>query len=463
MQPDSALPNIVYLHSHDTGRVIRPYGFAVDTPQLENFARQGVVFRQAHCAAPTCSPSRAALLTGQYPHQNGMTGLVHRGSRLTDPSHHLANFLTANGYRTALAGIEHVTDRSNPENLRTVGYQHHLTPEPPPDGVDDIESRHAWYARAATEFLASADPGKPFFLDCGFFITHRVDLGHSSRDKLDGDPRYVRPPSPLPDTPETRQDFADFCVAVSRLDEAMGSVLSALEAAGLTDNTLVIITTDHGIAFPQMKCNLTAHGTGVMLMMRGPMGISGGKVVDGLVSHLDVFPTICEVAGLPAPDWLEGHSLLPLVRGEAEIRESLFAEVNWHASPEPMRSVRTQRFNYIHRFNPQDGPVLPNCDDSLSKTVLRKAGWDLRAQAAEALYDLTFDPSEVANVADDPAYAEVLAVMRSRLRTWMTETADPLLFGHMAPWPGSTQTPVTEDSPHGARLSTEPIVCQAGI
>lgn len=454
-------PNILYLHSHDTGRTIQPYGYAVDTPHLQRFAEQGVLFRNAHCAGPTCSPSRAAFLTGQYPHQCGMTALAHHGGRLNDPSRHLANFLKGQGYATALSGVQHVTAKHNPEGIRELGYERALSLESWPAWAKDFEAWNQWYAQAAVDYLLKADPAKPFFLDCGFDLTHRMGKGeqwHTTRRPPEGDARYVRPPAPLPDTPETRRDFADFRIAVRLLDECYGQVLAALEKAGLAENTLVIITTDHGIAYPLMKCNLTAHGTGVLLMMRGPQGFGGGKVVDELVSHVDVFPTLCEAAGLEKPVWLEGSSLMPLLAGKSPVRDAVFSEVNWHAAPEPMRSVRTDRYNYIRRFTPHTGPVLPNCDDSVSKTLLRKSGWDSQAQGAEELYDLVFDPNEACNRAGDPAYATALAEMRARLQTWMENTYDPLLAGRIDPRPGATIKLVADESPQGEWGPAEAIV-----
>ncbi len=450
--------NIIYIHSHDTGRYIQPYGYAVDTPHLQQFAEESVLFRNNHCAAPTCSPSRAALLTGQYPHQNGMTALAHRGGQLNDTSKHLANFLKAQGYATAIAGVQHVT---TPEKVPELGYDRVLSKESWPEWITDSESWNQWYAQTAANFIMQADQSQPFFLDCGFDLTHRYGNGeqwHTTRNAPAGDPRYVRPPAPLPDTPETRRDFADFRVAANLLDSNIGVVLKALELAGLTDKTLVVITTDHGIAFPFMKCNLTGHGTGTLLMMRDPaVNLTGGKVIDALTSHIDVFPTICAAAKLPAPAWLEGASLLPLVNNDVEIRDEIHAEVNWHAAVEPMRSVRTKRYNYIRRFDPQLHPILPNCDDSTSKTMLRKAGWDNKAQVAEELYNLIFDPNEACNRANDPEYAGILEDMRGRMKSWMEKTKDPLLTGKIEPWAGASVVNAEDESPQGIWVAAEPI------
>jgi arylsulfatase A-like enzyme len=206
--------------------------------------------------------------------------------------------------------------------------------------------------------------------------------------------------------------------------------LNALEASGLAGNTLVISTTDHGIAFPGMKCNLTVHGTSVYLMLRGPGGFGGGKICDAMVSQMDLYPTICELLDISKPDWLEGRSLMPLVRGEGQsIHDEIFAEVNYHAAYEPKRAVRTSRYNYIRHFGDKRTPVLPNCDDSPSKNLWLKNGWQNTIVPRELLFDSTRDANEAHDIATDPAYASVLADMRQRLDRWMEKTDDPLLHG----------------------------------
>jgi arylsulfatase A-like enzyme len=224
--------------------------------------------------------------------------------------------------------------------------------------------------------------------------------------------------------------MADFHASVRKLDWGVGEVLAALDAAGLADNTLVISTTDHGIAFPTMKCNLTDGGIGVHTIMRGPGGFTGGRVCDALLSQLDIYPTLCELLNIPKPSWLQGRSFLPVLRGETpEINEAVFAEVNFHAAYEPKRAVRTKRWKYIRRFDGRTTPVLPNCDAGLSKTYWVKNGWAHQPVAPEALYDLLFDPNERNNLAGDASHQAVLEEMRKRLDTWMHSTNDPLLRG----------------------------------
>lgn len=424
-KPTIPRPNILYIHSHDTGRRVSPYGAAELTPRIQALAEGGVVFRQAFSAAPTCSPSRAALLTGQTPHEAGMLGLTHRGWALHDYRQHLLHTLRAAGYTSALAGVQHIAP-GGVQGGHVIGY----------DRVLDVATERAEHvAPAAAAFLRAAP--EPFFLDAGFVETHLLPgpgaFGHGT-----GDPRYVAPPPALPDTPRVRQDLADYRLALDALDAGVGQVLDALDAAGLAERTLVILTTDHGLPLPGGKGQLSDHGLGVMLLLRGPGGFTGGRVLDALTSQLDVFPTLCDLLELPRPEWLRGTSLLPLVRGEAEaVNGAIFAETTHHAAYEAQRAIRTTRHKLILRFGDRTRPVLPNVDDSRSKDEWVEGGWRERPVPGEALFDLLFDPQERRNLADDPAYAGVRADLRARLLAWMRETNDPLLHGPVPVPPGT--------------------------
>ena len=423
-------PNIIYLHSHDTGRYVQPYGHDLPTPNIQRLAAEGLLFRQAFCAAPTCSPSRACLLTGQSAHSSGMIGLAHRGFSLNDYNQHIVHSLRSAGYHTVLAGVQHVARQAE-----KIGYDELLKAES--HGVKEVLPK-------AVEFLGRKQE-EPFFLSVGFSETHRV----FPEPGPDDDPRYNRPPVPLPDRPETRRDMAAFKASVRIFDTGVGAVLEALEKYSLAENTLVICTTDHGIAFPGMKCNLTDHGTGVMLIVRGPNGFSGGKVCDAMVSQIDLYPTLCELLEIDAPNWLQGKSIMPLIREEVEeINEELFAEVTYHAAYEPKRAVRTRRWKYIRRFGDWEKPVLPNCDDSLSKDLWMAHGWRQRTLPRERLFDLVFDPNETNDLATDSAHQKVLEEMRGRLQRWMERTDDPLLRGDEVPAPkGAKVNPMDGLSP----------------
>ena len=423
-------PNFIYIHSHDTGRYISPFGHAIHTPNLQRLAEGGVLFRQAYSAAPTCSPSRASLLTGQCPHSNGMFGLAHRGFMLNDYKQHIVHALRPAGYYSALVGLQHIA--KDPD---IIGY----------DKVVRVQgNRAALVAPQAAQFLANA-PKQPFFLTVGFFETHREFHKPGPED----DARYTLPPPPVPDTAQTRADMAGFKASARVMDQAVGDVLTALERAGLAENTVVISTTDHGISFPDMKCNLTDHGMGVSLIIRGPGGFTGGKVCDAMVSHLDLYPTICELAGAKAPSWLQGRSLMPVITGKTgKVRDELFAEVNYHASYEPKRCVRTERYKYVRQFSDRGKPVLPNCDDGPSKTVWLDHDWKDRPVPHESLFDLVFDPHERRNVASDPSLKTVLAGMRGRLDRWMDSTNDPILKGKIPVPHGALANDPDGISPH---------------
>ncbi len=413
--------NILYLHSHDTGRCLQPYGHAIPTPHLQRLAEQGLMFRQAFCASPTCSPSRASLLTGQWPHCNGMLGLAHRGFRARDYSHFITYTLKRAGYVTALAGVQHEAclPTADPALL---GYDLLLNRDAEPDCT----------VEAATRFLSTVK--QPFFLSVGFFETHREFPVQNSRDSAN----HILPPPGLPDTPATRNDMVRYIAAARQLDAKVGAVLAALDGSGLADRTLVIYTTDHGIAFPGMKCTLTDQGLGVALILRGPGGFNGGRVCDAMVTHLDLYPTICEMLSLPPPGWLQGKSLAPLLRGAvSELHDAIFAEINFHVAYEPQRCVRTSRYKYIQRFDRRRSPSRVNCDDSPSKAVWIEAGWDRQPVAELQLYDLVLDPQEMRNLAAEEPHAPILASMRERLHDWMKATDDPLLHGAIAAPPGA--------------------------
>lgn len=411
-------PHILYLHSHDTGRYVQPYGEPVPMPNVQALADQGVLFRQAYCAAPTCSASRACLLTGQYGHSNGMLGLAHRGWSLRDYHHHIVHTLKGAGYRSILIGEQHIA--KDPD---VIGF----------DEVLKIPTTHVQTVAPRAREVLQRGHDRPLFLSVGFFETHREFLEPGSLR----DVHYSKPPANLPDTPDVRADMAAFKASARSLDQGVGMVLNELDACGMADDTLIIFTTDHGMPFPGAKATLYDRGLGVMLILRGPAPFNGGRVLDSLVSHIDIFPTLCEYLGIERPPFLQGVSLMPVLAGGAtEVREEVFAGSTWHAAYEPQRAIRTTRHKYIRRWGGRTRPVLPNTDDGPSKDLLLRNGWGDREIAPEQLYDLLFDPNEASNLVDDPAYAGVLAELRARLEAWMSETSDPLLAGHVDPPPG---------------------------
>jgi Arylsulfatase A and related enzymes len=415
--------NIVYMHTHDTGRYIQPYGYAVPTPNLMQLAREGALFRQAYCAGPTCSPSRAALLTGMVPHSAGMFGLAHLGAQLDDYGKHLVQFLSTNGYETALCGIQHEAPEA-----AMIGYDRILgNPDFDMSVFDfDAVSWDLQNARAAAEYIKEKRT-KPFFLSFGMFSTH---LNFPQADP-EFEPAYLAPPYPLYDNEINRKQWAGYLTSAKTADRCAGIVLEALRDAGLDNETLVIYTTDHGLPFPRMKCSLFDAGIGVSLIIRTPQGHRKGEAVDALVSHIDLFPTICELAGLSKPGWLQGRSLLPILENETEsVRQSVFAEINYHVEYEPMRCVRSERYKYIRNYG-ETAYLAPNLDTSESKSFLLAHGFLDTEKPCEMLFDLYTDPVERVNLADDERYREVKSKMAAELDEWMDSTNDPLLSGNV--------------------------------
>lgn len=419
--------NIVYIHTHDSGRYIEPYGYHMPTPNLMKLAKEGVLFRQAFCAGPTCSPSRTALLSGMAPHSAGLNGLTHLGFQMNDYSQHLVQFLKRNGYETALSGIQHEAP-----DVASIGYDRILGNPDFDMAVFDFDSI-GWdmhNARAAADFVREKRD-QPFFLSFGMFNTHlNFPPAHSRFN-----PNYVAVPHPLADTEGNREMMAGYLTSVDAADACVGIVLQAIAEAGIEEETLIIFTTDHGLPFPHMKCNLYDTGIGVSLMMKTPLNYCKGEAVDALVSHLDLFPTICDLAGLDKPEWLQGRSLLPLLTKEAtKVREEIFAEVTYHVAYEPMRCIRTDRYKYIRYFDDEhEFALAPNIDNTVAKRFLIDHGMLERKRPKEMLFDLYLDPVERVNLCGEDAYADIRGELEDRLTAWMRDTNDPLLNGPVPP------------------------------
>lgn len=424
--------NIIYMHTHDSGRYWSPYGYAVPTPNIMNFAKQGTVFRQCYCAGPTCSPSRAGLLTGYNPHENGMQGLASRGWQLKDYSQHLANYLGKHGFYTALCGIQHEAP-----DYHMIGYQEIVgSQEFSMDATE--QSMEDWdYSNTdcACDFLRerAGKEGEPFFLAMGWFNTHR----EYPKAEADINPDYLTVPGTLYDCDVNRRDMADYHESVRVVDRCFGKIMEVLEATGLREDTMIILTTDHGIAFPNMKCTLYDTGIGVAFILDYPGNPRKEKATDVLMSQLDVFPTVCELAGIEIPGWVEGKSVLPFMNGEEEkIRDEIFSEVTYHAAYEPKRCVRTDRYKLIRLYDYHNGIVPANIDECLSKDFLFENGYGRRVRVKEYLFDLWIDPCERENLVDNGAYGEVYGDLSQRLENWMKRTGDPILeYGSRVPKP----------------------------
>ena len=310
-----------------------------------------------------------------------------------------------------MVGEQHVS--ADPEEL---GY----------DLVGHADTTQVHDVAPAAVALLRDRPRQPFFLSVGFFETHRDYFEPTSvRDAL-----YSLPPANLPDAPVTRRDMAAFKQSARALDHGVGAVLGALDEQDLADDTIVILTTDHGIPFPGAKATLSDRGLGVTLIVRGPGGFHGGRVNDALVSGIDLFPTLCDLIGIDTPEHVQGRSLLPVVRGDTrDVNDAVFAELTYHAAYDPQRAIRTRRHKYVRRWGERDLPVLPNIDDSPSRTCCSSTGWRRRRARARSSTTCSSTPTRRTTSREDPHHADVLRDLRGRLEEWMVTTDDPLLAG----------------------------------
>ncbi len=412
-------PNFIFLHSHNSGRFIEPYGFAVPAPNLMRLAREGTLFRKAFSVAPTCSPSRAAFLTGEYPHCSGMLGLAHRGFALANPHHHIARTLGASGYETVLCGIEHLAAHQN-SRVDAVGYDQVLTGDSA--FGHDIAPRVSAYLRGR--------PQRPFFLSVGTQETHTPYPDPDPAASAAEDPATCAPPRPFPDSPPLREMTAAYKHSARDMDDCFGEILRTLAETGLDRSTYVFAFSDHGLQWPLHIANVGEHGNAAFLIARGPTHFKGGRTVDSMVSLLDLFPTVCDLAGIEKRPWLQGQSLLPLLDGSVDrLHEQLFFEQTFHAAYEPARAVRSERYIYIKRFDERDSLVLPNVDDTAARHDLLAAGWQQQPRHQEMLYDLYFDPDQQNNLIGTPGMDQAAQELRQSLARWMKETDDPLCDG----------------------------------
>lgn len=401
------------------------------TPHLDAFAASGIRFARCYCAAPSCSPSRAALFTGRYPHTNGVMGLAHSTFAwdLHPGERHLAACLRDAGYATCAVGVVHETHRSP----LALGYEEHV-----PQG----------YAAQATDAAIARLPGlrasgRPFYLYVGAIEPHRLgypaapgrtpgDSGfpgpHLEPDDVDG----VQVPPYLMNTPGTRAEMAGLQGAVRHVDAQFGRLLAALEAEHLADETLVVFTTDHGIAMPRAKCSLYEPGLLVALILRlpGRAGWQGGGVRAEMTENIDLLPTVLEALEVTLPDGLQGRSLAPLLDGRAAAhRDLVFAEMTYHDYYDPRRSVRDARHKLIANFTTAPAFMDPSQQwRPVSDTVVPTNHATAYHPHLE-LYNLDEDPWEQRDLASDPAHAAARDRLAAQLYAHMLETADPLLLG----------------------------------
>ncbi|HUW17802.1 MAG TPA: sulfatase-like hydrolase/transferase [Sedimentisphaerales bacterium] len=457
-------PNILFCISDDQSWLHTSINGckAVKTPNFDRIAKEGVLFTHAFCAAPSCTPSRSAILTGQEIWRLEEGGLL-RGA-LPGKFKVYTDLLEAAGYHV---GYTH--KGWDPGNYEAGGWDHNPAGRkkysdrqitPPASGIKTTD-----YARNFEDFLKDCPEGLPFCFWYGGKEPHRVyEEGSGLRAGKRREDAKV--PAFLPDTPEIRSDILDYCLEIEWFDEHLGRMIRLLEEKGKLDNTLIVVTSDNGMPFPRAKTNLYDYGTRMPLAIRWAAKVKGGRVVDDLVTLTDMAPTFLDAAGLEVPYEMTGRSLLGILlsgkSGRADpTRDRIFTAIERHTwcRPNgvgyPSRAIRTYRWLYIRNYAPDRRPagdpdfysahqtIYGDIDNGATKTYMIEHKSDPRVallfelcfgkRPAEELYDVTKDPDQVNNLAADPSFAKVKRKLSVQLEQYQRDTKDPRVEGK-SPW-----------------------------
>jgi arylsulfatase A-like enzyme len=403
----------------------------VKTPVFDRVAKEGVLFSHAFCASPSCTPSRAAILTGQHIHRLEDSGNL--WSLLPTKFETYPDLLEKQGYAVGLWG-----KGWGPGDFKAGGRERN------PAGPS---------VKSFAEFLNGVPKDKPFCFWFGHRDPHRPyekGQGLKSGLKLED---VVVPPF-LPDTPEVRSDLLDYYFAVQRFDRDLGQALDALEASGRAANTIVIVSGDNGMPFPRCKANLYDSGTRQPLAVRWPAKVKGGRASDDLIGLYDIAPTVLEAAGVKPPATMTAKSFLNILRGDAASgRDRILLGRERHANVRqgdlsyPARALRTKEYLYIRNLRPGLWPAgdpekwfavgpFGDCDGGPSKEqIIARRDQDLakffriafEKRPARELYDLAKDPHNLENLAEK--LPEVADRMDAELIKWLEETGDPRVVG----------------------------------
>ena len=496
----ASTPNIVFLFADDWGRYANCYAGIEDrpsinqvlkTPNIDRVAREGVLFRHAFVTAPSCTPCRSSVLSGQYFFRTGL-GAILMGAKwdpripsypllLRDAGYHIGKsykvWSPGTPQDAPYGGQQYAYEKAGADFR--IRYDEHVM-EKVRQGMTVEAAKQAILAQVRGNFdafLADRKPGQPFCYWFGPSLTHRPFVKGSGKVLWGLDPDSLRGKLPkfTPDVPDVRVDYTDYMGQILAWDAGVGVIIEELRAIGELDNTLLVLSGDHGMpGVPGGKCNLYDHGVAVALIVRGP-GIKPGRVVDDFVNLMDLAPTFLEAGGLKPPAVMTGRSFLGVLRsGQSGLvdpsrtwvvtgRERHIDFAREGNLPYPQRSLRTRDFLYVRNFAPDrwpagspkfsndaDAPTLdavednlracfPDMDASPTKAWLfgqrHNPQWQwyydyaFGKRPAEQLFDLRKDPDQTVNVAADPAYVDTRLKLAARLTKILTDAGDPRVTG----------------------------------
>ena len=442
-------PNILFCISDDQSWLHTGAGGdpVVKTPAFDRIAHEGILFTNAFCDAPSCGPSRAAILTGQHIWRLEEAGNIH--SRLPEKFPRYTDLLENAGYVTGSYRKAWSPGRFKVDTRWVHSGQSKMNPAGPKYNSFEEFYRNIPVGKPFCFWLGSGDAHRPYTLNSG------IESGM--------DPAKVIVPAHLPDDPIVRNDILDYYYEVQRWDTTVWNALTVLEEAGELENTLVVITSDNGMPFPRAKASLYDFGTHMPMAVRWPAKIDKpGRKYEGFVHLSDLAATFLEAAGVEIPGEMTAKSIMDILSGRERIeRESAYTAMERHdgcrkgGKGYPCRAVRTNDYLYIRNYEPDRWPsgnpdakycarAIPfgEVDSSPSKTLLMEQKEDFEKyynlafdmRPPEELYDLKSDPGQLNNVAALHEYSDILNELSTQLQEYTARTGDPRALGLDAPW-----------------------------
>lgn len=402
-----ARPNFVIFIADDvTADDLGCYGnSAIDTPNIDRLAAEGILFTNAYLTISSCSPSRSSILTGRYPHNTGASEL-HRLLPLDQVR--FPQLLRDAGYHTVLSGKIHGIEEDDPAF----------------DVISDGNwPEHPGASEDWVQLVQDRPQDKPFLFWLASIDAHRD--WQFGEDIQRYDPASVVVPAYMKDTPELREDLAAYYHEITRFDEYIGRVVGVLKEQGSYDNTVIIVMADNGRPFRGAKGRLFDSGIKTPLVLRYPPRVADGQRTDSLVSAIDIAPTVLELAGVEKPKEIQGVSFTAvLANPDLKVRDVAFAECNWHVHKAHERLVRFSHFAYIKNNYPthHTRTYITSLHDRVTGELR-----DPESNAPpEQLFDLESDPDQRVNLAGEAAYRPQLLQARELLDLWTFQTGDSI-------------------------------------
>ncbi len=442
-------PNVLFVIADDWS-----YGHAgaygcswIKTPAFDRVAREGVLFSHCFTNNPKCSPCRASILTGRNTWQLE-EAMCHNGLFPAKwPVY--PDLLEKAGYHVGFTG-----KGWGPGDFKGGGFQRNpagpayqkYTARPPLEGMGGTD-----YARNFADFLEARKPGQPFCFWYGGHEPHRAYEEGSGR-RAGRKPAAVTVPAYLPDTKVVRSDLLDYGLEVEYFDSHLGRIIDQIEKAGELDDTLILVTSDHGMPFPRVKGQIYEAGFHIPLAIRWGRSVAPGRVVDDFINVRDYAPTILEAVGLKMPDSMSGRSFLDVLRGGkagqvdptrdrmvvGKERHDIGRPHDWGY---PVRAIRTPEYLYVRNYEPDRWPAgnpetnYPNCDNSPTKTAVTSTFDEhyrlcFGKRPPEELYRVADDPDCMKNLASDPKLQSLKQQLREEMEASLRKDQDPRALGH---------------------------------